>query len=161
MRYQRLGLPFYGIGVFVESEAPEVLAAIERDFSYFLSLINSCHLRIECRNEKPDYEGLPVLLASSATPRNICFTGEHETYIDYFVNALNIYNKRENICRIITDDVDMARAIAYLTILSWVSELLDQHGTIASTPSVSSTTSEASWSCFPLVEERPLWLCPS
>ncbi len=123
-----LSLCFYGIGVQISSEEKAILDAIEHDFSYFSHPGDQDHLRIECRHEKPDYGNLPVLLASSATPRNICFKGPNETYIDYFGKALNIYRKETNTCRIVSEDMDMIRAIAYLTILSRVSEMLDQKG---------------------------------
>jgi len=123
-----LDLSFYGNGVRVTSKEKEILEAIEHDFSYFSLPVDKCRLLIECRREKPNYENLPMLLATSATPRNICFKGERETYIDYFGKALNIYSKEKNSCQIIAEDVDMIRTIAYLTILSRISEMLDQQG---------------------------------
>lgn len=121
-----LGLSFYQVAVCVESDAVELLQALEHDFSYFVSEIDHCDFKLSYHCQKPDYSSLPAVTASMATPRNICFKDRDNTYIDYFGKALNIYNNQENSCNIYTDDKNLARQIAYLTILSRVSEKLDQ-----------------------------------
>jgi hypothetical protein len=66
------------------------------------------------------------MTCSLATPRNICFSDGHLTYIDYFGQALNIYDKAASRCQIISDNLELAHEIAYLTILSRVSEALER-----------------------------------
>jgi hypothetical protein len=119
---------FHGVSVLVESPDYKLLAAVQHDFSFFAANIPKPDLRIECRLEKPDYDRLPGLTSSLATPRNICFMGNGLVYIDYFGRALNIYNAKEGSCEIFTDDFHVALEIIYLTILSRVSDMLEQRG---------------------------------
>ncbi len=117
---------FYGIGALVESDEKEFLRSVEIDFSYFLAETVQPFLHITYEKAQPDYDGLPDLACSLATPRNICFSNGRLTYIDYFGQALNIYDHGSNSSRIITDDLELAHEIAYLTILSRMSEALER-----------------------------------
>lgn len=119
-------LDFYGSGVLVESAEEEFQRSVEHDFSYFLSPAIRPFLHIIFDRCVPDYDSLPELRCSLATPRNICFHNGRFTYIDYFGRALNIYDRQSNSCRILTQDLELAREIAYLTILSRVSEDLER-----------------------------------
>jgi hypothetical protein len=117
---------FYGEGVVVESPEEEFRKSIEHDFSYFLSTETSPSLRVSHTQGRPDYDALPEMHCSFATPRNICFSNGHRTYIDYFGLALNIYDRESNESHIVTEDIELAHEIAYLTILSRISEALEQ-----------------------------------
>jgi hypothetical protein len=119
---------FHGVGVTVAASSDEILQAIEHDFSYFLASPGEEGLRLTLHDEKPDYDNLPAMTASGATPRNICYQSGDTTYIDYFGRALNVYNHHDHSCNIYTDDPDLAHEISYLTILSRVAERLDQMG---------------------------------
>ncbi len=115
---------FYGVGVLVESLDEEFLRAVEHDFSYFLRPTETPFLRIEYARAHPDYDSLPEMTCSLVTPRNICFSNSRCAYIDYFGQALNIYDPKANHSRILTEDVELAHEIAYLTILSRMTEAL-------------------------------------
>jgi len=117
---------FYGVGVLVESLDEELLRSVEHDFSYFLRPTAAPFLRIEFERMHPDYDSLPEMACSLVTPRNICFSNGRYTYIDYFGQALNIYDHRANHSRILTEDVELAHEIAYLTILSRMTEALER-----------------------------------
>jgi hypothetical protein len=117
---------FYGAGAAVESDEEEFRKSIEHDFSYFLSAETDPSFRVTYVKAKPDYDSLPEMTCSLATPRNICFNNGHRTFIDYFGQALNIYDRRSNVSHIVTEDVDLAHEIAYLTILSRLSEALER-----------------------------------
>jgi hypothetical protein len=117
---------FYGVGVQVESIEEEFLRSVEHDFSYFMAPASRPQLRLAFTKSHPDYDGLPELTCSFATPRNICFSNGSLTYIDYFGKALNIYDRQANHCQIITEDLELAHEIAYLTILSRISEALER-----------------------------------
>ena len=117
---------FYGVGLRVESTEEEFLSAIEHDFSYFLGTADRHFLSLTLTKTPPDYDSLPELTCSFATPRNICFSDKRFTYIDYFGQGLNIYDRQANHCEIITEDLDLAHEIAYLTILSRISEELER-----------------------------------
>lgn len=110
----------------MRSEAEELLRSVEHDFSYFSAVVESPSLFLTYENNPPDYDGMPELTCSFVTPRNICFSDGQLTYIDYFGRALNIYDRAANRCRIISEDVELAHEIAYLTILSRVSEQLER-----------------------------------
>jgi len=118
---------FHGIGAQIESSDEEFNRSLEHDFSYFLAPSLSPRLHLVFERSIPDYDQLPELTCSLATPRNICFGDGRFTYIDYFGQAINIYDKEANHCRIITPDVELAHEIAYLTILSRISEALEKH----------------------------------
>jgi len=117
---------FYGVVVHIESSEEDFNRSIENDFSYFLAPAPSPHLHLLFERSLPDYDRLPELTCSLATPRNICFSDGRFTYIDYFGQAINIYDKEANRCRIITTDIELAHEIAYLTILSRISEALEK-----------------------------------
>ena len=117
---------FYGIGILVESPEEEFQRSVEHDFSFFLGTTSHPFLHITYSRCRPDYDSLPELTCSLATPRNICFSDGRITYIDYFGQALNIYNRAANSSRIISEDMELAHEIAYLTILSRVSEALEK-----------------------------------
>jgi hypothetical protein len=117
---------FYGVGVHAESKEEVFLQSVEHDFSYFLAPVGRPTFRVIYNKSCPDYDRLPELHCSLATPRNICFSDGGVTYIDYFGQALNIYDQKANRCEIITEDLELAHEIAYLTILSRVSEALER-----------------------------------
>lgn len=117
---------FYGVGVQIDSSDEEFHHSLENDFSYFGAPSVRPHLHIVFERSVPDYDQLPELTCSLATPRNICFGDGRFTYIDYFGQGINIYDKEANECRIITPDVELAHEIAYLTILSRISEALEK-----------------------------------
>jgi hypothetical protein len=117
---------FYGVGVLVESDEEEFQRSVEHDFSYFLGPAAHPCLHISFDKSSPDYDQLPEMTASFATPRNICFSNGRHTYIDYFGQALNVYDQDANSSRIRTNDLELAHEIAYLTILSRVSEALER-----------------------------------
>ncbi|HOW58719.1 MAG TPA: hypothetical protein PLO78_03215 [Candidatus Omnitrophota bacterium] len=126
MKKNRVHFSFYGVGVCVESDEDEMLKAITHDFSYFVAATDQCAVQLAYYHCDPDYNNLPVVTASAATPRNITFNGKETAYIDYFGKGLNIYNKKENSCKIYTKDKDLAHEILYLSILSRVSEELEK-----------------------------------
>jgi hypothetical protein len=117
---------FFGEGVVVESPEEEFQNSIEHDFSYFLCSETNPSLRVSFTKARPNYDALPEMTCSLATPRNICFSNGHCTYIDYFGLALNSYDRRTNFSRIVTEDLELAHEIAYLTVLSRLSEALER-----------------------------------
>jgi len=123
---ERVSFSFHGVGVRVASDDPAVIDLTRHAFAWFERDVERPELEIEHRAEEPDYDALPELVSSVATPRNICFAGDGVTYIDYFGRALNVFDLRSNRCRIQTEDPQLAREIVYLTILSRVSERLDR-----------------------------------
>ncbi|HNX80565.1 MAG TPA: hypothetical protein PKL77_00265 [Candidatus Omnitrophota bacterium] len=66
--------------------------------------------------------------SSFVTPRNITFAFGTKKYIDYFGHAMNIFDYKNATCLIYAEDPDIVREIAYLSILSNVSALLEKKG---------------------------------
>jgi len=128
MVMKQIHLDFYGVRVLAESNVETFIYLIKHDFSYFNSVPGEPDISIIWEKQNPDYNQLPRMKASIATPRNICFEHEGISYIDYFGRALNIYDPGRKECRIFTEDPSLAHEIAYLTILSRVSDLLDRKG---------------------------------
>ena len=83
-------------------------------------------LHLTYTKRRPDYDRLPELTCSLATPRNNMFQRWKSDHIDYFGQALNIYDRESKLSQIITEDIELAHEIAYLTILSRVSEALEK-----------------------------------
>jgi len=124
----KICLNFYGVRASVSSKNEQLIGLVRHDFSYFEEQPANPDLLISWEERKPDYDILPRMKASLATPRNICFQHQGISYIDYFGQALNIYQPEKKECLIIADDIGLAHEITYLTILSRVSEILDQQG---------------------------------
>jgi hypothetical protein len=123
-----LTLSVHGVGVRIRSDRPAILGAAEHDFSFFAAPIEDADFEIECLWQAPDYDGLPTMTSSMATPRNICYRGADATYMDYRGRALSVYRPDESRCTIFTDDEDLAHEIVYLTLLSRLSDLLGRRG---------------------------------
>jgi len=124
----QLFLEFYGVNIQIESDDTGLLDLIVHDFNYFITAGKKCDFLIRYHKKTPEYSKLPIMSASLATPRNICFIDKDVTYIDYFGKALNIYKKKKKQCDIYTDKIKLGHEIVYLTILSRVSDLLDNKG---------------------------------
>lgn len=125
---KKLFLEFYGVNLQIESDDTRLLDLVIHDFNYFITAGKKCEFLIRYHKKTPEYSHLPIMSASLATPRNICFRDKDITYIDYFGKALNVYKKKEKQCDIYTDKIKLGHEIVFLTILSRVSNLLDNKG---------------------------------
>jgi hypothetical protein len=125
---QSRSFSFHGVGVRVESDDPRVLDLTRHAFAWFESEVAEPELRITHRATPPDYDALPELTSSVATPRNICFAGAGVNYIDYFGRALNVYDPRAETAHVTCEDPDLAREIVFLTVLSRVAARLAKRG---------------------------------
>ncbi|MBI3769063.1 MAG: hypothetical protein HY271_11310 [Deltaproteobacteria bacterium] len=121
---------FYGVGIEVGSTSPELVEEVRRDFAYFHRPASnpSDGVCIEVRLASPPYDTLPPLRASVFTPRNVCFRDTHVTYIDYFGQALAVFERATKRCVVYGTDPDLLHEIVYLFILSTVGQALDARG---------------------------------
>jgi len=124
----QLTLSIHGVGIRIRSDDPTVLDAAEHDFSFFAGPIESVDFEIDSRRRPPDYDALPLMTSSMATPRNICYRDADATYIDYRGRALSVYRPKEARCTIDCEDGDLAHEVVYLTVLSRAADLLDRRG---------------------------------
>lgn len=116
----------------MQTDDAEVRARIENDFAFFVreELPNSEGMDFEIRALRlaPDASRLPDGRASVYTPRNICYSDSSRTWMDYFGKALAVYDRRAGVVEATTTDAHLLTEIVYLTILSRVSELLEERG---------------------------------
>jgi hypothetical protein len=121
---------FYGLGVDVISHSADLVEQVRRDFVYFHRERRSAgkvfSLRLQL--EPPSFASLPALPAAFLTPRNVCFRDATRTYIDYFGQALGIFERGAQTYGVSGTDAELLHEIAYLFLLSTVGEHLDAHG---------------------------------
>ena len=119
---------FYGLMIEAKSDSAELMEEVRRHFAYFSVANGKAQVRVEIRVEAPPYRGLPALTASVFTPRNVSFIDNRTTYIDYFGQALAVFERDEKRCIIYGTSNDLLHEIAYLFILSTVGQHLDSRG---------------------------------
>lgn len=121
---------FYGLTIAVDSPSADLLAGVRRDFAYFSAPASAVEeeFRIQAETAPPPFAGLPALPAAFFTPRNVCFRNGDVSYIDYFGEALAVFDRRRRCCTIHAVDPDLLHEIVYLLILSTVGEHLDARG---------------------------------
>ena len=122
---------FYGVRVRVRCADEETLRRVAKDFTYFAVRdpedgdASEPKLAINAYRRPPDYAGLPPLKASVYSPRNICYTNGHMSFIDYFGGALSVYDRTRQSLDIYSDRLHLLHEIIYLTVLSRVCEQLE------------------------------------
>ena len=121
---------FYGVTVLVTFDEAEVGRRIENDFSHFVvsGIVGTPTLCLRTQRVKPDYAGLPPLKAQVYSPRNICYPDGERTYIDYFGNALAIYDRSQFEIEIQSPDIHLLHEIVFLSMISRVNEKLEDRG---------------------------------
>jgi hypothetical protein len=121
---------FYGCTIDVGSACADLVEELRRDFAYFKVSANtgSAQGHVQMHLAPPPYEALPAVPASVVTPRNVCFRDGPITYIDYFGQALAVFERESSHCAVYAADVDLLHEIAYLFILSTVGRYLDSQG---------------------------------
>ena len=125
-----LHLDVHGVQARVTCSDAHTLAKLADDFSQFHAVDAPAPTAIEVilNRDPPQYDDLPPLRSSVYTPRNICFTAGDVTYIDYFGKALAVYNRVEQRIEVWCDRPHLLHEIAYLTLLSRLSERLERKG---------------------------------
>ncbi len=129
-----LDFDFHGVGLRVSCNDPAVSTQVAEDFAYF---------RVEEKPQSecgiapdftitgvlgiPAYDDVPPLKASMYTPRNICYSQGHITYIDYFGRALARYDRGRGTLDVQSDDPQMLREVIFLSTLSRMGEALERH----------------------------------
>lgn len=121
---------FYGLGIDVTSDNAELVDQVRRDFVYFHRKSPSTGeaFKIRLRLEPPSFASLPALPAAFLTPRNVCFRDTTRTYIDYFGQALGIFERNAKTYDVSGTDSELLHEITYLFLLSTVGEHLDAQG---------------------------------
>ena len=81
---------------------------------------------MEVVNSEPPYDEVPEGIATTYTPRNVSFTKEARTYIDYSGRALAIWDRPQRVFRVYSRDAHIQYEASYLFLLSRIGEQLDK-----------------------------------
>lgn len=126
-RPQAFSFDFQGLGLEVHCDSPELLDHVRRDFAWFhRPSTRAPELAITVELTEPDYERLPPLRASFVTPRNVCYRDGQVRIVDYFGRGLLLHDRDR--VKVQASDLDMAREIVYLFILSTAGRHFDRSG---------------------------------
>ena len=124
-QYSGITFSFYGLGISIKCPDSQTLQDIRRDYSFFLDDTVTPKIFFEIFDEAPDYSKLPPLKATIYSPRNICYTKDNLSFIDYFGKGLTIIDRNTNIYKIFCIDSHLRHEIVFLSILSLVGQDLD------------------------------------
>lgn len=120
---------FYGVRVKLNTDSEFIAENINRDFSYFQKeFIKKSDIEVFSFHKEPPYHKVPELKASLYKDNAICYNDKNIRYIDYHGKALAIYDFRNNIIEIYSQDLNFLWELTYLAILSRVGEELDKKG---------------------------------
>ncbi|MCW5976777.1 MAG: hypothetical protein KIT09_01805 [Bryobacteraceae bacterium] len=123
-----LRIDIYGYSVVLRSASEPALDGLAEDFAFFRrpESPGPCELTIELLEEDPAYNELPQdLVASVYTPRNVSYTNQGLTILDYSGRALAIHDPAAKTFRVFSRSVDLLYEAAYLFLLSQAGEFLD------------------------------------
>ena len=120
-------LDVYGVTAVVISTVPQLSDEIAEDFAHFRreSLRLPPMLSVRTHHQTPPYEHVPARAATVYTPRNVSFHDAGSTYIDYSGRALGILVKESGELNVYSLDIELLYEVAYLFLLSQLSERLD------------------------------------
>lgn len=117
---------FHGVSVIVESNGV-ILAWLRHDYSYFLSDAgNDSGIKMVVLNETPDYSIIPEVNASIFHLDYIAYDHENTRYVDYYGQALCVFNKVSKNAMLYSKDVNLLYDILDLILDSVVGEELDK-----------------------------------
>lgn len=131
MKARAFFLDVHGVIVRVDCGDAETAERLSDDFVQFQSLSAPAAapaIHLVLMREEPRYDELPAIRASIHTPRNVCYDAGDVTYIDYFGKALAIYQRSRQRVEVRSARPQLLHEIAYLTLLSRVSEQLERRG---------------------------------
>ncbi|MBC7713608.1 MAG: hypothetical protein H7177_09725 [Rhizobacter sp.] len=125
---QRIHFKFLEAGVSLESDWPELVGVLSKDFwSFAMSTESSStfKLKIVKSNMRPDF---PVMKATFQNQNAIVYDVRNNRYCDYYGEAFATINFKTNEAVIFSDNFEKAHEVAYLMILSRVGKKLDLMG---------------------------------
>ena len=117
----------YGCEFILSGDGASALAQLLDDFQYFVCEGARKPTRVEIINAEPPYETVPEGVATTYTPRNVSFTRDGCTYIDYSGRALAVFDRSGPVFRVFSLDRHIQYEASYLFLLSHIGEYLDQH----------------------------------
>jgi hypothetical protein len=132
-----LGFDVHGLRMVVRGDWPGVIADVGRDFAWFAEPSAPSEspgaggggdAEVVIQRRAPDYAPWRDLQQSFVTPRNVVYSRDSRSAIDYFGKALTVYDRRQGTARIQGVDPGLVHEAAYHFILSRIGQHLDAIG---------------------------------
>ncbi len=122
-------LEVYGLGLRIAGEWPEVADQVRRDFAWFgARRLASPEVTVRVERRAPDYAPFADLEASFVTPRNVVYSSNGRSAIDYFGSALSVFDRNSRSLVVQGEDLDLVHEAIYHFLLSTIGEHLDAIG---------------------------------
>jgi len=119
----------YGLTIAVSGDWPEVVRDLRGDFLWFVARRpEAADLVVTIERRAPDFGAAGDLVASFVTPRNVVYHQPGRTVIDYFGQALSLYDRALGQLTVQGTDHDLVHEAAYHFILSRVGAHLEAIG---------------------------------
>src|SRR5215208_3807957 len=114
---------------------PEVVEQVRRDFAWFESPERDLSEQpveavIVAEKGDPDYSRFGPLPASFVTPRNVVYQHGQSTVIDYFGEAISVFDRRARRLVVRGRNVDLVHEAIYHFVLSQASAALEARGLV-------------------------------
>lgn len=107
-----------------------MLEELRADFAWFASPVvtGAPDVSVVVERRAPDFDALGDLRAAFVTPRNVVYQHDGQAVIDYFGEAVSIYDRGAGHLRVQGLGSDLVHEAAYLFLLSRVGEHLERIG---------------------------------
>lgn len=115
----------YGYRFSLEGDCPEALDGVLSDFEFFQRESVENPRRIRLIHAEPPFDSAPPREATVYTPRNVSFTDDGKTYLDYKGRALGVHDPVAHDFQVTSLDKDLLYEAAYLFLLAQIGEFLD------------------------------------
>ena len=122
-----LQLDVYGCEFSLTGNSTSALDNLANDFKFFASNETVSPIKIEVVTADPPYADVPYGVATTFTPRNVSYSVDGCTYIDYSGRGLAVWDRQNRTFRICSRDQDIQYEATYLFLLSRIGEYLDEH----------------------------------
>jgi len=120
-----LRLDVYGCAFQLEGGDSSALDMISSDFQFFICEQVNNPVLIEMISGDIPYQVVPDGIAKTYTPRNVSFSHDGRTYVDYSGRALAIWDRGNRIFHVYSNELDVQYEATYLFLLSQIGECLD------------------------------------
>lgn len=127
----QVGLEIHGLRILVAGDWPEVIEEIRLDFAWFVTsppAPAAADVTIAIERRAPDFDAFGDLPAAFVTPRNVVYEQDGRSVIDYFGEAVSIYDRERGELRVQGEHKPLVHQAVYLFVLSRIGEHLEQVG---------------------------------
>ena len=125
-------LDFYGMGVEIKSEHPDLMTRLQRDFLFFKTTASnpetSPHLTLVAIFGPPPPELISKGLLGRPTKNARIYQMDRVRLNDYYGSAYCVFDFKNSVATLFSADLDRLHEVASLCILSRVGKYLDEKG---------------------------------